>query len=113
MRIPRACLAGMVVVMGGVACVTTNATRIGGGAVRPKVDPEQVLIYRTADQVSGRYEEIAILHSEGDASWTNEEAMYRSMRKKAGEMGGNAIILDALSEPSAGAKIAGAFFGTG
>jgi hypothetical protein len=96
-----------------VACVTTNATRIGGGPIRTKVDPEHVLSYRSAEQVPGRYEEIAILHSEGEASWTNEEAMYRSMRKKAGEMGANAIILDALSEPSAGAKIAGAFFGTG
>jgi len=99
--------------IGILACVTTNATRLGGGPIRPKVDPQEVLIYRSAEQVPGRYEEIAILHSEGEASWTNEEAMYRSMRKKAGEMGANAIILDALSEPSAGAKIAGAFFGTG
>lgn len=102
-----------ILVVGLVACVTTNATRLGGGPIRAKVDPQNVLIYRSAEQVPGRYEEIAILHSEGEASWTNEEAMYRSMRKKAGEMGANAIILDALSEPSAGAKIAGAFFGTG
>ena len=113
MQIRRACLAGIMVVVVIVACVTTNATRLGGGPMRTKVDPQHVLIYRSADQVPGRYEEVAILHSEGEASWTDEEAMYRSMRKKAGEMGANAIILDALSEPSAGAKIAGAFFGTG
>jgi hypothetical protein len=45
--------------------------------------------------------------------WTNEAKMYHAMQKKAGEMGANAIVLDALSEPSAGAKIAGAFLGTG
>lgn len=113
MRLRRACLAGMLVTVGLVACVTTNATRLGGGPTRPRIDPEQVVIYRSAEQVPGRYEEVAILHSEGEASWTNEEGMYKSMRKKAGEMGANAIVLDAVSEPSAGAKIAGAFFGTG
>ena len=40
---------------------------------------------------------------------TNEPQMFESM--KAAEMGANAIILDAISEPSAGAKIAGAFLG--
>lgn len=113
MRLRRTCLAGMLVAIGVVACVTTNATRLGGGPARQKINPEEVLIYRSAEQVPSRYEEVAILHSEGEASWTNEEGMYRSMRKKAGEMGANAIVLDALSEPSAGAKIAGAFFGTG
>jgi len=32
--------------------------------------------------------------------------------KKAGSLGANAIILDAVSEPSAGAKIAAVFLGT-
>jgi uncharacterized protein YbjQ (UPF0145 family) len=38
--------------------------------------------------------------------------MFNSMKKKAGSLGANAIILDAVSEPSAGAKIAAAFLGT-
>ena len=95
------------------SCVTTNATRIGGGPTRPQVTPENVVLYRTADQVPGRYEEVAILHSEGEVGWTNEESMYNSMRKKAGELGANAVILEAVEEPSAGAKVAGAFLGTG
>lgn len=95
------------------ACVTTNATRIGGGITRSKVNPENVVLYRTAEQVPGRYEEVAILHSEGEVGWTDEEGMYNSMRKKAGEFGANAIILEAVEEPSAGAKVAGAFLGTG
>lgn len=95
------------------ACVTTNATRLGSGPIRPKIPAEQVVLYRTAEQVPNRYEEIAILHSEGEVSWTDEADMYESMKKKAAELGANAIILDALSEPSAGAKVAGAFLGTG
>ena len=44
---------------------------------------------------------------------SSESGMYNAMKKKAGNLGANAIILDATSEPSAGAKIAGAFLGTG
>jgi hypothetical protein len=74
---------------------------------------ESVAIYRTASQVPGKYQEVALLNSKGESSWTDEAAMFRSMRKKAAEMGANAIILDAVSEPSAGAKVASAIFGTG
>ena len=96
-----------------VACVQTNAVRLGNAPVREPVPEDQVVVYRTADQVPRRYEEIALLNAKGEASWTNEEKMFNSMRKKAGEMGANAIILDAISEPGAGAKVAGALLGTG
>ena len=39
--------------------------------------------------------------------------MLKSMRKKAAAVGANGIIMDGINEPSAGAKIAGAVFGTG
>ena len=107
----RLLLAGMVMI--AVACVQTNATRLGPATARPAVPEDQVVIYRTADKVPGRYEEVALMNSTGESSWTNEEKMMNSMRKKAGELGANAIILDAISEPSAGAKVAGAFLGTG
>ena len=106
-------LAPVVLILFAVACVSTNATRLGTSTIRPAIAPDQVAIYRTADQVRGQYEEVALLNASGEASWTNEEKMMNSMKKKAGEMGANAIILDAISEPSAGAKIAGAFLGTG
>jgi hypothetical protein len=94
-------------------CVTTNATRLGSGAALAPVPVESVAIYRTASQVPGKYQEVALLNSKGESSWTDEAAMFRSMRKKAAELGANAIILDAVSEPSAGAKVASAIFGTG
>ena len=107
----RLLLAALVMV--AAACVQTNATRLGPVTARPAVPEDQVVIYRTADKVPGKYEEVALLNSTGESSWTNEEKMMNSMRKKAGELGANAIILDAISEPSAGAKVAGAFLGTG
>ena len=95
------------------ACVTTNATRLGGTVARPAVPTSAVVIYRSANQVPGKYEEIALLNSKGESGLTDEAAMFKSMQKKAGELGANAIILDAVSEPSAGAKVASAVFGTG
>lgn len=94
------------------ACVTTNATRLGNGAARPFIPSTQVAIYRTADQVPGRYEEVAVLNSTGTSQWTNEAQMFENMRQKAGQMGANAVILDGLSEPGAGAKVAAAIFRT-
>ena len=39
--------------------------------------------------------------------------MLKNMGFKAGEMGANAIILDAMTEPGATTRIAGALLGTG
>lgn len=95
-------------------CVSTNATMLGSAtAVRPKLAPTEVRIYRTADQVKSKYEEVALINAAGQAGSTNEAKMLDAMRKKAAEVGANGLILDAISEPSAGAKIAGALFGTG
>ena len=95
-------------------CVQTNATILNPAPVNhPKTAADQIRIYRTADQVKGRYDEIALLNSTGESDMTNEAKMMESMRKKASEVGANAIILDSISEASAGAKVAAAVFGTG
>jgi hypothetical protein len=106
-------LALLAAVLATAACVSTNATRLGGAAAHAPVPESSVVIYRTAAQVPRKYEEVALLNSTGESSYTNEDKMFRSMKKKAGQLGANAIILDAVSEPSAGAKIAGAFLRTG
>ena len=96
------------------ACVSTQAVRLGGGPLRPPVPADEVIIYRTADQVPGKYEEVALLSAKGDSIWTNEEDMYDEMRKKAGKLGANAIILDAMSEPSQTGQVVSYFlFGVG
>lgn len=74
---------------------------------------DQVIIYRTADQVPGKYVEIALLNSSGPAGWTDEEKMFTNMRYEAGQIGANAIIFDAISEPSALAKVAATIVGVG
>ena len=74
------------------SCVSTEAVRLGNGPIRPPVPWDKVIIYRTADQVPGKYEEVSILSSKEDSIWTNEEQMYKEMRKKAGKLGANAIV---------------------
>jgi hypothetical protein len=94
-------------------CVSTNAVRLGNAPTRPAVDLEHVAVYRSAGQVPGRYEEVALLNSTGNTAYTDEAKMLKDMRYTAGKMGANAIILDAVSEPGAATKIAGALLGTG
>lgn len=54
-------------------CVTTNASMLGTAtAVRPAVPPQSVALYRTAEQVPSRYEEVALLNSTGDSGFTDE-----------------------------------------
>ncbi len=112
MRTLKLLIAGAALMLLG-GCVSTNATLLGQSTAGAPVNAEAVVIYRTAAQVPGPYRELAILNSTGEANWTNEKKMYQSMRKEAGKLGANAIILDAMSEPSAGAKVAAAIFGVG
>jgi len=97
------------VALGG--CVAVNTTQLGMRQQRPPVPTASVEIYRTAEQVPGKYEEVALLNASGPSSWTNEAQMFDRMREEAGKLGANAIILDAISEPGAGAKVAAAIFG--
>jgi hypothetical protein len=98
--------------MGLAGCVTTNAAMLGTAtANRPPVAVDHVALYRIASQVPGRYEEVALLNSSGDSGMTDEATMFQSMKKKAGEIGANAVILDAVSEPGSGSKVAAAIFG--
>ena len=94
------------------ACVSTQAVRLGNAPIRPPVAPDHVIIYLTPDKVPGRYDEVALLSSKGDAAATSETKMYDSMRKKAGELGANAIILQNVEEPGTGSKVFHALLGT-
>ena len=103
-----------VVVIGVIGCASTSSVRLGDAShSRPAVPWQQVVVYSDAAHVPGRYEEVALLHTTGHWGWGNEGTMYNSMKKDAGKLGANAIILDSMSEPSAGAKVASAIFGVG
>ncbi|WP_310572216.1 hypothetical protein [Gemmatimonas sp.] len=97
-----------------MACVSTNATLLNPTpSGRAPIAENQVRIFRTAAQVMGKYEEVALLNSTGESNWTNEQKMMESMRKKAASLGANGVILDDIKEAGAGAKVAAAVLGTG
>jgi hypothetical protein len=93
------------------ACVHTSATLLST-APRPAVDPSAVVIYTSADKVPGKYDEVALIDSHGDDALTSYHSMLESMRKKAGQVGANGVILSSESDAGTGAKIAHALIGT-
>lgn len=95
-------------------CISTNATILNPSPVkRAAIPADQVRIYRTAAQVTGRYEEVALLHARGETNWTNERDMLESMRKKAGKVGANGVILETIREAGAVERIAATVLQTG
>ena len=94
-------------------CVTTNATLLNGSTIPAGVmlQPEQIAIYRTADQVGKSYREVAILTSTGDSNLTDMSAFHKSMQERAAKVGANAVILGPTREPSTGVELASLVLG--
>lgn len=96
-----------------LGCVTVQVTPLGKTSEkRAPLPAKEVAIYRTASQVPGKYEEVALLTASGDYDMTDENQMYEAFRNNAAKLGANGVILDATSEPTTGAKMANLFLGT-
>jgi hypothetical protein len=95
------------------ACVRTSTVELGspGQQQYSAVDPANVRVFVAASDVPGDFEKIAMINAEAASGWTNEKQMVEKLRKEAGKLGANGIILEGIQEPSAGAKIAGAVLG--
>ncbi|HKI96719.1 MAG TPA: hypothetical protein VJ992_15625 [Gemmatimonadales bacterium] len=94
------------------ACVSTNAVQLAPGAQKyPAVPADSVQVFLAASDIHVPYEKLALINASGASGWTDEEGMINAMRKKAGKLGANAIVLENIKEPSAGAKVAAALFG--
>jgi hypothetical protein len=83
------------------SCVSVSVTRLGTNPVRPPIPVDQVKVYKTKDEVPSRYEKLARLNGKVNTTWSSESALVKRMKKKAGRIGANAILLDELSEPAA------------
>ena len=97
------------------ACVHTQATYVDPSGLRyPAVHKDSVRILTSETELDTlEYVRVAIIEATGSGEYTSQTAMLEAMRKKAGEMGANAILLPQIQEPGAGAKVAAAIFGTG
>jgi hypothetical protein len=102
----------MVVVPLVAACVSTQITRLHPEQTFPKICPEGVAMFTSADKVGKPYVEVAVLSSSGSQNYTSQAGMYESQRKKAAEVGGNGLILGQSQEAGTGAVVANALLGT-
>lgn len=73
---------------------------------------EGVAIFRTPDDVSSPYKEVALLDSRGDSDFTSVSGMITSQRKKAAEAGANGIIIGESKDPTTAQKVASALLFT-
>jgi hypothetical protein len=99
------------VLVGVAGCVHTSATVLSS-TPRPEVATSAVVLYTSADKVPGKYDEIALIDSKGSDQWVSEHKMLESIRKQAGKVGANGVILQAETEPGTGAQVAHALIGT-
>lgn len=107
--LPAAVLVLALVVTG---CISTSVTPLSGKQY-PPVHEDEVTIYLRAEDVPREYEKVAIIYAKGDYATTDEAQMFKAVRKKAAKLGANGVLLEEVTEPSTGAKVAQAFLGTG
>ena len=95
------------------ACVNTSAVQLGTPGQFPPTDPEQVQVFLTEADVKVPFDKVALINAEGNYQYANDERMIKAMKKKAAEMGANAIILGEFKDPSTASKVADAVLGVG
>ena len=95
------------------ACISTNAVRLGEPGQFAPVDPDSVKVFLKEEDVKGDFDKVALINAEGNYTYANDERMINAMRKKAGKLGANAIILGEFKDPSTVEKIADAVIGVG
>lgn len=94
-----------------VGCVPVNETILDRSRMSSPVPPNRVHIYRQGDTVPP-YRRIAILDARGNSVSVRQGELVAHLRKEAGKLGANAIILEPVSNPSFGTQVASAMTGT-
>lgn len=95
------------------ACTRTNVALLDQSIKLPSTCEQGVVMYTSPDKAPQGYVELALLNSSGSTGFTSEAGMMKSQRQKAAGIGATGIILGGIDEPGAGAKVVGAFLGTG
>lgn len=94
-----------------LSCVSTYTTVLNPSQRHPPLTPDKVVIYTSADKVPGKYEEVAVLSSQGAYTVAGDDKFYESFRKEAAKIGANGVILSAIEDPTTGQKVGSAVLG--
>ena len=92
-------------------CVRTAAMPFDGVARYPALPPDSVVVYQSPETVPAPFEQLAIVSAKGDFTMFEEEDLVRALRKEAGELGANGLLLATVRSPGTGGKIMGVLFG--
>jgi len=90
------------------ACVSANATLLGPRQNRAPVPEQEVRVFLAEDSIPQSCERFALINTSGDADMTDESQMIRAAKRRAGQIGANAIQLRSTREPNTGTRIASA-----
>ncbi len=94
------------------ACgVRTHTTDINPSLTRAPTCDEAVDTYTSRAQVPHDYQELAWISAEGNSVYTSDGKIVEQIRKKAADVGANAIIVNDFKESGATAKVIGAALG--
>mgnify|MGYP007107461156 FL=1 len=104
----------LLIALVSLSCVNTKSVMLDLTAVkRPEVPPDSVRILVDESELDGLdFIRVAMIEASGASGWTSQSGMVKAMRKKAGKLGANAILMPTINEPGAGAKIAAGLFNT-
>lgn len=94
-----------------LGCAVASAVKVSDRTYAP-IQSDQVRVFVSEEDVSGPYEKVAIITSEGDYDFSGKPALIKTMKKKAAALGANGIILGQFQAPTTGQKIAQAFLWT-
>ena len=78
----------------------------------PQVMPEHVMIFLPGDSIPP-HDRVAILAGTGNDNWSNRTQLMEHLRRRAGQLGANGVVIGHVEEASSGAKIVGYLSGFG
>jgi hypothetical protein len=91
-----------------LSCVSTATTVLNPSLRRPPISPDRVIIYTSPDKVPGKYDEVAVLTSQGDYTIAGDDKFYESFRQEAAKIGANGVIISPIEDPTTGQKVGSA-----
>ena len=94
------------------ACgVRTQTTDINPSLTRAPTCDEAVDTYTSRSQVPHDYQELAWISAEGNSVYASDGKIVEQIRKKAADVGANAVIVNDFKESGATTKVIGAALG--
>lgn len=95
------------------ACgVRTHTTDVSPNISRAPTCDEAVDMYTSRASVPHDYYELAWISAEGNSVYTSDGKITEQVKKKAAQVGANAIIVNDFKEAGATAKVVGAALGS-